>query len=164
MPYGLFAIREYDGIRIKKDSGQKADREIQNTQILLNIPGETTLPSGGVIKTSIFSADEIKDIDKIPDKTCTKWFDYDIIKGPIFARNRQSGDYMVVCADGGTKKLKELFIHEKVLQQQRNNILLLTQDQLVLWAVGVRMGEYGKVSSKTKQVLEIKYMEEKRNE
>ncbi len=164
LPYGLFAIKEYDGICIKKvpEAGTKED--VKRSEIPLKIPGETVLWDGQTVQTRIFSADEIEDIHKIPDKACTKWFDYDIINGCISVRNRRSGDYMVVRADGGTKKIKELFIHEKVLQQQRDDVVLFAKDRMVLWAVGVRMGEYGKINPETKQVLEIKYMEEEKNE
>ena len=164
LPYGLFAEKEYDGICIRKNSDTEQKVRLERPEIQLKIPGETRLWDGQIVKTRIFPAKEIKDIDKIPDKACTKWFDYDIINGCISVRNRRAGDDMVIHSDGGTKKIKELFIHEKIAQQKRDDVVLFVQNQRVLWAVGVRMGEYGKINPKTKDVLEIKYMEEEKNE
>ncbi len=164
LPYQLVAIKEYNGILVKKITGEEPEKEEAEPAISLKIPGKTVLWDDLVVETRIFSAEEIKDMDKIPDKSCTKWFDYDIIKKGISVRYRQSGDYMVVNDNGGKKKLKDLLINEKVPRQDRDGILIFAQEHLVLWAAGVRMGEYGKIHANTKQVLEIKIHGGKKDE
>ena len=156
LPYGLIAKRTYDGIEISSAILEKRETDEGKYAVNLLVPGETILWDGTKVVTRVFSAQEVKDIEKIPDKSYTKWFDYDIINQCISVRYRQAGDYMVVTADGGKKKLKELFIHEKVPQEQRDEILLFTREHLVLWACGIRMGEYGKIRTNTKTILEIK--------
>lgn len=163
LPYGLIAIKEYEGVAIKKNhldttrmkSKNQCGLEETKEEMLLNIPGETFLWNGEKVQTRIFSVEEVKDINKIPDKKCTKWFDYDIINECISVRYRQPGDYMVIDEEGGRKKLKDLLINEKIPQKNRDELLLFAVDHLVLWALGVRMGEFGKINSDTKRILEI---------
>ena len=48
-------------------------------------------------------------------------------------------------------------IDEKVPREQRDSISLITEGSEVLWIVGGRMNERYKITSETKNVLEIKY-------
>lgn len=41
--------------------------------------------------------------NKFPEKTCTKWFDYDKIKDTVQIRTRRPGDYLQVQAAGATR-------------------------------------------------------------
>lgn len=177
LPYRLCAVREYEGIRIfKRETADKTDGakvarfascgeagELQEMsgradfeEVAVAIPGKTVLRDGTIVETRLFAAEEIKELDKIPDKKYTKWFDYGIIKECLWVRHRQAGDYMQVDASGGRKRLKDLLINEKVPQSMRDEIWLIACESLVLWAVGVRMGEWGKLHSNTEQILEIK--------
>ena len=45
-------------------------------------------------------------MNEIPKKTYTKWFDYDKIKDGLAVRKRRAGDYLVTDSAGHTKKLK----------------------------------------------------------
>ena len=94
---------------------------------------------------------------QIPQKTYTKWLDYDKIKDTVVIRNRQPGDYLVVNASGGRKKLKEYLIDCKVPREKRGQIILAAQGQEILWAVGLRLNEAYKVGPDTREVLEIVY-------
>lgn len=94
----------------------------------------------------------------IPEKKYTKWLDYDTIKNTIQLRSRRSGDYFT--ADGGRRKLKKYFIDEKVLREQRDQVLLLAEGSHILWAVGYRISEKCKVTEHTKILLKIQITEE----
>jgi len=156
LPYNMVAIKEYGGVTLRIESKKREKERAFELPVELLIPGETLLGEDIKIQTRIFGADEIENRNKIADKKCTKWFDYDIIGKSVSVRHRQTGDYMVVDENGGRKKLKDLLINEKVPQGERNQLLLFAQGDLVLWTLGVRMGEYGKINTSTKQVLEIR--------
>lgn len=101
---------------------------------------------------------------QIPEKTYTKWFDYDKIKNSLAVRRRLPGDYLMIGRDGGTKKLKDYFIDCKVPRQERDNVTLLADGSHVLWAVGYRISEYYKVTSQTKKVIKVQVKGENNHE
>ena len=60
-------------------------------------------------------------------------------------------------AQGGRKKLKDYFIDEKIPREQRDELILLAEEEEVLWIVGKRISEAYKITEFTKRVLEVKY-------
>lgn len=101
---------------------------------------------------------------QIPEKTYTKWFDYDKIKNSLAVRRRLPGDYLMISRDRGTKKLKDYFIDCKVPRRERDNVTLLADGSHVLWAVGYRISEYYKVTSQTKKVIKVQVKGENNHE
>ena len=101
---------------------------------------------------------------QIPEKTYTKWFDYDKIKNGLAVRRRLPGGYLMISRDGGTKKLKDYFIDCKVPRRERDNVTLLADGSHVLWAVGYRISEYYKVTSQTKKVIKVQVKGENNHE
>ena len=70
-------------------------------------------------------------------------------------RNRISGDYFTVNQNMERKKAKDYFMEEKIPREKRDDILLLTDDNHILWALGLRISEYYKVTKETKQILQV---------
>ncbi|MGI6095729.1 MAG: tRNA lysidine(34) synthetase TilS [Lachnospiraceae bacterium] len=104
------------------------------------------------VVTEIFSYKR----QRIPEKTYTKWFDYDRIYNSLTIRTRQPGDYLTVTAAGGKKKLKDYLIDCKVPKEERDSLLLVADGSHILWVVGYRISEYYKITEETKQVLEVR--------
>lgn len=92
---------------------------------------------------------------QIPEKTYTKWFDYDKIERGLEVRHRLPGDFLTVNQTGGRKKLKDYFIDCKIPREVRDDLTLLAEGSHVLWVVGGRISEYYKITSQTKQILEV---------
>lgn len=93
--------------------------------------------------------------EKIPQncsKICTKRIDYDKIKGKIQLRTRQAGDTIGI--KGGRKKIKELFIDEKIPADRRDTIPLLACGNSIILA-GDRLGQDYYIGGATKNVLYI---------
>lgn len=118
----------------------------------LIIPGEMRFGKWRIITEILPCENQI-----IPEKKYTKWLDYDTIVDTVRLRTRQLGDYFYL--PGGRKKLKNYFIDEKVLKEERGSILLLADGSHILWAVGYRISDRCKVTKDTKRVLKIQ-MEE----
>lgn len=157
LPYGSEAERTYTGIRIHKREQELIEKKSQNVWEL--IPGETLeLPEYGYrIRTRILEENvENKEfLQKIPQKIYTKWLDYDKIKGNMLLRTRQAKDYFIINTQGGRKKLKNYLIEEKIPRQERDKLLLLADEEHLIWAVGYRIGEDVKVTEHTRRILEI---------
>ena len=131
LPYGLQAWQEYGNLvigRAKEEEREKAS-----------------------LKFRIFPYEK----QQIPEKTYTKWFDYDKIKDSLEVRFRLPGDYITINAQGGRKKLKDYFIDCKIPRQERDRITLLAEGSHILWAVGLRISGHYKITSQTKTVLEV---------
>ena len=93
----------------------------------------------------------------IPEKKYTKWLDYDTIKNTIQLRSRRPGDYFYTAS--GRKKLKRYFIDEKILQEERDRVLLVADGDHVLWIVGHRISQQCKVTEDTRRILKIQVVE-----
>ena len=154
LPYGLTAYREYDSVRIvasQKEGRQSVKRTaLEKKQVL--IPGETGWTEELCVRCRLFPYEKN---GIIPQKTYTKWFDYDKIVKPLVLRTRQTGDYLEIRQDGGHKSLKSYLIDEKIPKEKRDELLLLADDSHILWVVGMRISERYKINENTKTVLEI---------
>ena len=84
----------------------------------------------------------------------TKCFDHSKINGELSCRTRKTGDFIAM--KQGRKKIKDLFIDEKIPRQEREIFPLISMGQEVLWAVGLRVSESYKVEETTEQVLYIR--------
>ncbi len=74
----------------------------------------------------------------------------------LCVRNWQPGDCMQPLGMGGHKKLQDLFVDEKIPQQQRDCIPLVVDSQdRIIWAVGLRMGEQFRVTEDTTKFLKL---------
>ncbi|NLL78381.1 MAG: tRNA lysidine(34) synthetase TilS [Clostridiales bacterium] len=163
LPYNLIARREYDTVVIEearrrekgKGEGVEIDRKFLEQQGIVRV----LLGDGREFICELISLEESREnVQNIPQKTYTKWFDYDKIRKSMIIRCRQSGDYLTIRREGeepARKKLKEYFITEKIPKQMRDEILLLADGQHVLWVIGHRISEYYKVNPNTRRILQV---------
>ena len=94
----------------------------------------------------------------ISKKEYTKMVDCDKLESALVFRTPQEGDYMVITADGKTKKLSRIFTDAKVPQEVRDTFPVVASGSEVIWAVGLRLGESAKITDETKKVKILKYM------
>ncbi len=95
--------------------------------------------------------------DTIPEKTYTKWFDYDKINGVLTVRTRREGDFFYTHGGVHKKSLSRFFIDEKVPMDKRDENLLVADGSHILWVVGMRISDYYKITDETKTRIEIHY-------
>lgn len=158
LPFNVRAARTYEGILLSRKQEEKK-KHIEQKEYCLSVPGKLCC-SYGNFETQIFSWSE----QMICEKKYTKWLDYDKIKYDINVRTRETGDYLIVNSEGNRKKLTRCMIDEKIPREQRDMIPLLAVGNEILWIVGGRINERCKITSETKNVLEIKYQGGKCNE
>ncbi|KNF07820.1 tRNA(Ile)-lysidine synthase TilS [Gottschalkia purinilytica] len=87
-----------------------------------------------------------------------KYFDYDKLSDNIYIRNRKNGDRFTPMGMNGSKKLKDFFIDEKIPKEYRDIIPIIEHDGDIMWIVGYRISEKYKITSNTKNVLVLKYI------
>lgn len=162
LPCGLMAKREYESIILGTVEADAPQTVFEVTEQQLNEwrrDGEKVCfaisPQGGEFTFRFFQFQG--DMEEIPRKMYTKWFDYDMIKKGFSIRTRKPKDYFVLDAAGHRKKIKDYFVNEKVPADQRDQRLLMAMGAKVLWIVGGRMGYGAGISEHTRTVLEITY-------
>lgn len=159
LPGKLEAVRRADGLVVRKCAGGGISPKDKMTSDLpsVKVEGEGVYRFG---KWQI-SCELLPELPtEIPEKTYTKWMDYDKIICSLEIRNRRSGDYLLTTGNGGRKKLKSYFIDEKIPAEERGKIPLLAAESRVFWVVGHRISEDCKVTEKTRRVLKITVLEE----
>ena len=137
LPGGLQAVRGYRELRIARPE------RLEESGILEQL--------GKQLQFRVYPREKQLEI---PKNRCTKWFDYDRIKGTLSVRTRKEGDYFLL-RDGKKKLLRRYLIDEKIPEAERDKLLLLTEGSHVLWVIGYRISEYYKVSETTEKILEV---------
>ena len=87
---------------------------------------------------------------EVPKKKYTKVLAYDTMAPCPVLRTRREGDYLIVNASRGRRKLKDYLIDEKVPRRERDQIPLIAQGSHVLWVTGMRISEGAKVTEGSK--------------
>jgi len=170
LPYAMQAVRVYEGVRLeKKVKAMPAKREAHIREVhILDAPEicmqEVTV-CHRIFSNTMRQQNDVDAAQNIPrdeaGKRYTKQFDYDIIKGNVVVRTRQSGDYIVMNEHGNKQKIKDYFINQKVPSEKRDTVLLIADGSHVLWIVGYRTSLAYKVSERTNKILEIEIKEMK---
>ena len=154
LPYGLEAVRTYDGVILRKKIQQKPGTEGRKEQeIPLPATSEEVETPFGRFTIKVFSYSG----EKILEKKYTKWLDCDKRKCGLSVRTRKTGDYLIVGRDGGRKKLTRCMIDDKFPKETRDQVPLIADGGEILWIIGGRISERYKSTSCTRNVLEITY-------
>ena len=140
LPYGLCAMRTYEGLELISKAEETVLEEEPNMQI------------------RVF--ERTCEMVTFPEKNYTKWFDYDIIKRTVKIRHRESGDYIVIDKNGRTQKLKQYFINNKIPQDLRDKIWLVADGNQIMWIVGYRQNQAYQITDQTTKIMEISFKEE----
>ncbi len=152
LPYGMFSRREFDKVFIgmqQKPGGTAAAEERE-----VPIPGIVEIKEFGVFEFEVFEYDKSK---IIPQKTYTKWFDYDKIIKSLVLRTKKTGDYLTISEALSKKSLKKYFIEEKIPKTERERLYVLADGSHILWVPGYRISQYYKVEPETKKILQVHF-------
>ncbi len=171
LPAGVVAYRIAEGIFVRREINSfdgsnsfsaNVGQTALGTGVSVALLSKDDLESGEEILFELETVGEVRaklllnyELKNIPQKTYTKWFDYDkITKCPVF-RKRAEGDFLAINDNGGHKKLKEYFIQEKIPVYKRNEMWILADDKHIMWIPGYRISSFYKVTEETRRVLEI---------
>jgi len=166
LPYDIRCRRQYREVIFDKSNECGTDKvKFEPITIikeaLLQNEISCHLENYGEISLQVFNCQ--KSLHNIPFRRCTKWFDYDKINQSMQLRTRMGGDYFYFRSspDGlmRHKKVKEYMITEKIPVTDRDQMILLTEGNHVIWVLGYRISEYYKISENTKRILQVQLKE-----
>ncbi len=144
LPDQLRAVSEEGVLRLTRRKAEKTDLVVP-----LSADGRYFYPETGIwVEASYLTWPG----GEVPKKKYTKYLAYDTMAPCPALRTRREGDYLIVNAASGRKKLKDYLIDEKVPRLLRDRLLLIAQGSHVLWVIGMRISEGAKVQALSKAV------------
>jgi tRNA(Ile)-lysidine synthase len=117
---------------------------------VISVPGEKVLPDGSIVKASLT-------IDAYQEDKHIYYCDVDQVAMPLHIRTRRSGDRMRWKGLKGSKKLKDIFIDEKIPLRKRDKWpIIVDNNDEILWLIGMKKG-YPEKQGKSNQYIRIEY-------
>ena len=140
LPQNKIFIKEYNNAKIKNKKEKKEYNFI--------LKDEITIPNNHTIKV-------IKDIEETSNYVIK--LNKKEISMPLHIRTKKEGDKIKLKGLNGRKKIKDIFIDEKIPKEERNNYPILTDDKdNILWLPGLKKSEFDKSKTKNYDII-IKY-------
>lgn len=141
LPNDICVIKSYNNIFIKKEESEINDYEIELSKFI-------NLPNG-------------KNIEIVEESTSTTNYicrlNTEEIKMPLYVRNRRNGDKIKIKNMLGSKKIKDIFIDEKIPVEERDKWpIVLDSSDTIVWIPGIKKSIYDK-NKKEKYDIIIKY-------
>ncbi|MCX6350105.1 MAG: tRNA lysidine(34) synthetase TilS, partial [Candidatus Aureabacteria bacterium] len=85
-----------------------------------------------------------------------EYFDPDKVSPPLIVRSRLPGDRYRPLGPGGSRKVKDIFIDEKIPPAVRELIPVIADKKQVVWIAGHRPSEDCRVASGARRILELR--------
>ena len=155
LPYQVHVYKQYEWVKIEKREACAEPSGEEYPELPVGIPSVIQVPLLGDVEFQTFPYEKSQ---IIPQKTYTKWFDYDKITRIMCLRPRQAGDYLTVNQQMGRKSLQDYFVDQKIPKENRNSLYVLAMDHHVVWVPGLRISEYFKITEQTEHVLQVKVL------
>jgi tRNA(Ile)-lysidine synthase len=131
-----------------------SDKILKGSFLITEAQKEQKIPIHLAIKSHRISAQF-----KINKARSMAQLDADKIKFPLEIRRWKSGDAFHPLGMKGEKKLSDFFIDNKLSIFEKEKIWLLCSAGKIVWIINYRIDDRVKVSSTTKKIIQIEYLE-----
>jgi len=152
-----------DMVRLQKHGNEKNIKgllfKISYKQLLFYKERCKGLESTRFVGYYDYNGIRIEQLDSVDTESEIVTVDKDKIKGSLYIRTRKAGDRFSPLNMKGTKKLKDFLIDLKVPVHLRDDILLLCDEEQIIWVAGYRLSELYKVDGQTQNKISFKISE-----
>ncbi len=136
-----------DNLKIKKSYNKltitRKNNAYKKYHIIIN--KLTILPTGRVIETV--------DSSDLTNNYCTRLNSKEL-KLPLFVRNREEGDKMVIKNMKNNKKLKDIFIDSKLTKEERETQpVVVDSDNNIIWLPGLKKSQFDKAKTENYDII-----------
>ena len=146
LPSNIILEKSYNKLMIKNIHNKD--------EYKIEIEEETIFPKGKIIM--------LDNTDLTNNYVCH--LDSKSIKLPLYVRNRKDGDYIEILNLNGKKKIKDIFIDEKVDKNKRNGYpVVVDSDEKIVWIPGLKKSKYDGLKVGKYDII-LWYNEEEKNE
>ena len=83
------------------------------------------------------------------------YLDWDRLKAPLLIRTRRSGDQFHPLGLAADKRLGKFLTDARLPQEVRDHVLVVEDQEKIVWVCPVRISEQGKVTEATRQVVRL---------
>ena len=141
LPNNKIAKKEYNKFKIV---------EVENIENYnFEFSGYLLLPNGHELKLVDKCTDTSNNVIKLNSAE---------IKMPLYVRTRKNGDKMQIKGLNGTKKVKDIFIDEKVKLADRETFpIVVSSDDEIIWIPGLKKSKFDKQKEENYDII-IKYL------
>ena len=141
LPNNLIAIRRYNEIEFTKE-------DIEDSLYEIELIDQIQLTNGKTIEI-------VKESDMTNNFICR--LDSKEIKLPLYVRNRREGDKIEIKGLNGSKKIKDIFINEKITSDERMLWpIVLDSNENIVWLPGLKKSKFDKTKEEKYDII-IKY-------
>lgn len=145
LPQNLQVIREYDELYFKEIDKEKSG-------FIIELETLTKLPNGDTIEIIKESSDNSNFTTRLNSETLSL---------PLYIRTRQKGDRISIKNMAGTKKIKEIFIDEKIPSSLRDTYpLVVDKEGKIVWIPGLRKSKFDNEKNQKYDII-LKYTKKK---
>ena len=160
LPGGFEVRREYGNLIFLR-AGGGGPLGTRAEEIQINVPGQTLVGDCRVeAKILEFSAEGFEKF-KAAKTGETEWFDLEKLRLPLYIRGRKVGDRFVPLGQDGEKKVGKFLTASRIARRVREKMLVVCDENRIVWLWPVRMSEEVKVTHETKKVLQLRITESK---
>ena len=121
----------------------------------LQVPGQVRWHHW-VVDAAVLPLDAM-DVSQIKGNTCrsSEWLDYDKLSPPLVVRRRRPGDRLRPLGQSTDKKVGKLLTDARIPPGEREDILVVEDQERIIWLCPVRMSDQAKVTRTTRQVVRL---------
>jgi tRNA(Ile)-lysidine synthase len=157
LPGGILVKRKYGLLEFRRATrpGRRPRRGVAVGDATETFSREVSIP-GTIRIESLGISLRFRELRRVPSVLSAQrkaYLDLDRIAFPLVVRSVSPGDRIQPLGMKGTRKLKSVFIDEKIPREQRRALPVLADGISVLWIPGVRLSERVRVGKGTKRVL-----------
>ncbi len=154
---GEYAVgAEYGNLIFSRSEKKSLSIGLIEKNIKLQIPGQTRFGDYSV-EASVFKAEEEEFAKFKADKNnFVERFDFNKIKPPLMIRSRKAGDRFVPLGLDQEKKVGKFLTAARVPQQLRQKLLIVTDNEKIIWLWPVRTSQQAKVTDATRKILQLR--------
>lgn len=121
----------------------------------LSEPGKADLPDGSRIEFEYICSQQVK------DHSGSLLLSADSIPMPLIIRTRKNGDRMTLRGMKGTKKIKDIFIDQKIPLSERDRWPIVTDAQgTILWVPGLKKSDQPMLGDPHSSYILLKYIKQ----
>jgi tRNA(Ile)-lysidine synthase len=141
----------YQVIKHRKNLVITAKNNVAKTVTVIERETKNLSLAGVEFNIRYYSIDKLK-LDK---REIIAQVDARLISFPLLVRKWVTGDYFYPLGLRKKKKLSRFFIDQKLSRAEKENIWVVESDKRIIWVAGLRIDDRFKITSSTKEVLEL---------
>ena len=138
LPADVRVVKSYNQLIITKNNKKISDYNILLKEI-------TAIPNGREIKIINDTTEKSNYYLKLNSKE---------IALPLYVRNRKTGDKMIIKNMNNAKKIKDIFIDEKIPKEERDTYpIVVDNNDNILWIPGIKKSKFDKSNDENYDII-----------